>query len=127
MNPTENPEIAEAIIPTTTETLVNTPEILPAADTATEAASVETSPEAPNPEKHSQPTAEPPFPVEISLNSLHESSLAELQKLAETVGYRINASRSKHQLTYDLLSWMADHRTPFWWMVFWRLVAIISA
>lgn len=111
MNPTENPEIAEAIIPTTAETLVNTSETLPVADTVTEAAPAETSPEASNPEKHSQPTAEPPFPVEISLNSLHESSLAELQKLAETVGYRINASRSKHQLTYDLLSWMADHRT----------------
>lgn len=116
MNPTEYPEIAEAIIPPTAETLVNTTETLPAADTATEAASAETSTEtaaheAPNPEKHSPPTAEPPFPVEISLNSLHDSSLAELQKLAETVGYRINASRSKHQLTYDLLSWMADHRT----------------
>jgi transcription termination factor Rho len=116
MNSTENPEIAEAIIPTTTATLVNTPETLPAADIATEAVPAETSPEtaAPepvSPEKHSPPTAEPPFPVEISLNSLHESSLAELQKLAETVGYRINASRSKHQLIYDLLSWMADHRT----------------
>ena len=63
------------------------------------------------PEKPSPPVAEPPFPVEISLNSLHESTLAELLQLAETVGYRINASRSKHQLIYDLLSWMADHRT----------------
>ena len=63
------------------------------------------------PEKPSPPAAEPPFPVEISLNSLHESTLAELLQLAETVGYRINASRSKHQLIYDLLSWMADHRT----------------
>jgi len=63
------------------------------------------------PEKPSPPVAEPPFPVEISLNSLHESTLAELLQIAETVGYRINASRSKHQLIYDLLSWMADHRT----------------
>lgn len=62
-------------------------------------------------EKSAPPAAEPPFPVEISLNSLHDSSLAELLQLAETVGYRINASRSKHQLIYDLLSWMADHRT----------------
>ncbi|MCX6856574.1 MAG: transcription termination factor Rho [Verrucomicrobia bacterium] len=119
MNPTENPEIAEAIIPTTTETLVTPIESLPATEAASEtAASAEASndaaapeAEAPSPEKHSPPTAEPPFPVEISLNALHDSSLAELQKLAETVGYRINASRSKHQLTYDLLSWMGDHRT----------------
>jgi transcription termination factor Rho len=118
MNPTENPEIAEAIIQPTTETLVNSTELQPDSEAVTEAVLPDSSPEtvtpeaeASSPEKHSPPTAEPPFPVEISLNSLHESTLAELQKLAETVGYRINASRSKHQLTYDLLSWMADHRT----------------
>lgn len=54
---------------------------------------------------------EPPFPAEISLNSLHESSLAEILQLAESVGYRVNAARTKHQLIYDLLSWMAEHRT----------------
>lgn len=54
---------------------------------------------------------EPPFPAEISLNSLHESSLAEILLLAETVSYRVNAARTKHQLIYDLLSWMAEHRT----------------
>ncbi len=62
-------------------------------------------------EKSSQPTAEPPFPVEISLNDLQNTPLAEIQSLAETVGFRMNASRSKHQLIYDLLAWMADHRT----------------
>jgi transcription termination factor Rho len=54
---------------------------------------------------------EPPFPVEISLNSLHECSLAEILQKAHLVGYRVNAARTKHQLIYDLLSWMASHRT----------------
>jgi len=62
-------------------------------------------------ERAAAPQAEPPFPVEISLNSLHEMSLAELQTLAASVNYRINAARTKHQLIYDVLSWMADHRT----------------
>jgi transcription termination factor Rho len=54
---------------------------------------------------------EPPFPVEISLNALHDCSLAEILQMADTVGYRVNAARTKHQLIYDLLSWMAEHRT----------------
>lgn len=54
---------------------------------------------------------EPPFPAEISLNSLHEQSLSELFGLADLVGFRANAVRTKHQLIYDLLSWMAEHRT----------------
>jgi transcription termination factor Rho len=54
---------------------------------------------------------EPPFPAEISLNSLHESSLSEILLLSESVGLRVNAARTKHQLIYDLLSWMAEHRT----------------
>ncbi len=53
----------------------------------------------------------PPFPPEVSINELQESSLSELQALAEKVGWKINASRSKHQLIYDLLSWMGEHRT----------------
>lgn len=63
------------------------------------------------PEKSTAPTAEPPFPQEVSLNELQDASLSEIQALADTVGYRMNASRSKHQLLYDLLSWLADHRT----------------
>ncbi|GEP43313.1 transcription termination factor Rho [Brevifollis gellanilyticus] len=62
-------------------------------------------------ERPSSPPPEPPFPVEISLNSLHDMSLAELQALAASVNYKINAARTKHQLIYDVLSWMADHRT----------------
>jgi transcription termination factor Rho len=55
--------------------------------------------------------AQHPFPQEVSINDLQASSLAELQELAETVGFRLNASRSKHQLIYDLCSWLAEHRT----------------
>ncbi len=62
-------------------------------------------------ERSSSPEPVPPFPLEISLNSLHEKSLAELLQLADSVGFRVNAARTKHQLIYDLLSWMAEHRT----------------
>ncbi|WP_395752084.1 transcription termination factor Rho [Prosthecobacter sp.] len=55
--------------------------------------------------------AQPPFPEEVSINDLQNSTLAELLELAETVGYRLNASRTKHQLIYDLCSWMAEHKT----------------
>ncbi|MEZ5383999.1 MAG: transcription termination factor Rho [Prosthecobacter sp.] len=55
--------------------------------------------------------AQPPFPQEISINQLQESSLSELQTLAEAVGFRLNASRSKHQIIYDLCAWLAEHKT----------------
>lgn len=55
--------------------------------------------------------AEPPFPEEVSINELQMMSPAALQELAETVGWRTNASRTKHQLIYDLMAWMAGHRT----------------
>ena len=55
--------------------------------------------------------AQPPFPQEVSINDLQGSSLAELQQLADTVGFRLNASRSKHQLIYDLCSWLAEHKS----------------
>lgn len=58
-----------------------------------------------------QDQAQPPFPPEVSLNALQASSPAQLQELAETLGYKTNASRSKHQLVYDLLSWMGEHKT----------------
>ncbi|MBE7495734.1 MAG: transcription termination factor Rho [Verrucomicrobiaceae bacterium] len=56
-------------------------------------------------------TAQPPFPVEISINELQNATLTELQALADTVGFRLNASRTKHQLIYDLCSFMAEHKT----------------
>lgn len=121
MNPTDSPETSsEVLSPATdaqpaevTEAPVSpvpqdvaepTPSSdVPPADSGTEVRNA--------PEKPSAPTAEAPFPVEISLNELQEASLAEIQTLAESVNFRMNASRSKHQLIYDLLAWMADHRT----------------
>lgn len=55
--------------------------------------------------------AQPPFPQEISINDLQAASLSDLHELADTVGFRLNASRNKHQLIYDLCSWLAEHRT----------------
>jgi transcription termination factor Rho len=55
--------------------------------------------------------AQLPFPQEISINDLQNSTLAELQELADTVSLRLNASRTKHQLIYDLCSWLAEHKT----------------
>ncbi len=83
--------------------------ILQATDSAPQAVSTaeESKPEAPR-----QPEgARPPFPQEISINELQDSTMAELQELADTVGFRLNASRSKHQLIYDLCAWLAEHRT----------------
>jgi transcription termination factor Rho len=53
----------------------------------------------------------PPFPQEVSINDLQNATLVEIQALAETVGFRLNAARTKHQLIYDLCSFMAEHRT----------------
>ena len=55
--------------------------------------------------------AQPPFPQEVSINDLQNGTLAELLELSETVGFRLNASRTKHQLIYDLCSWLAEHKT----------------
>ncbi|MCB1276668.1 MAG: transcription termination factor Rho [Prosthecobacter sp.] len=55
--------------------------------------------------------AQPPFPQEVSINELQNNSLADLLELADSVGFRLNASRTKHQLIYDVCSWMAEHKT----------------
>lgn len=62
-------------------------------------------------QKCDEDMAKPPFPAEISINVLQESSLIEIQELAEKVGFRLNASRTKHQLVYDLCSFLAENRT----------------
>ena len=76
----------------------------PSVDSLVPATAVEPAPSSP-------PKAEHPFPEEVSINALQEMSPAALQGLADTVGWRTNASRNKHQLIYDLLSWMGAHRT----------------
>ncbi len=55
--------------------------------------------------------AEAPFPEEVSIRDLQASSPAELLALAEKVGWRTNASRTKHQQIFDLMGWMGAHRT----------------
>ena len=62
-------------------------------------------------EPPSQEKAAPPFPEEQSINDLQDMTPAALHTLAETVGWRVNASRSKHQLIYDLMAWMGGHKT----------------
>jgi transcription termination factor Rho len=57
------------------------------------------------------PGPPPGFPEEVCVNDLQASSLAELQELADRVGWKTNASRTKHQVIYDLLSWLGENRT----------------
>jgi transcription termination factor Rho len=98
--PTAAPEVSEpASVPTDTVSSV------PPVDASS--ASATSEPKAPPP----QEVAQPPFPQEISLNDLQNMSPAELQELASTVGFKTNASRSKHQLIYDLASFMGEHKT----------------
>jgi transcription termination factor Rho len=58
-----------------------------------------------------KPSVPPGFPVEIEMDALQASSLAELHALSEKTGWRVNASRSKHQLIYDLAGWLSQHGT----------------
>jgi transcription termination factor Rho len=51
------------------------------------------------------------FPETIDMDTLQTASLAELHALAEKTGWRVNASRSKHQLIYDLAGWFSYHGT----------------
>lgn len=67
-------------------------------------------PAAPEPPK--EPLGpEPPFPEEIAITDLQAFTPAALQDLADNLGWRTNASRTKHQLIYDLLAWAGQHRT----------------
>jgi transcription termination factor Rho len=50
---------------------------------------------------------------ELSVNELQTWTMAQLQTLAERVGWRTNASRSKHQLIFDLLGWMGTRNFRF--------------
>lgn len=57
------------------------------------------------------PKVQLPFPGETSLNDLQTMSLGALQKLAATVGWRVNGSRTKHQLIAELSAWLLQHGT----------------
>ncbi|MFN0074862.1 MAG: transcription termination factor Rho [Prosthecobacter sp.] len=88
--------------------VIETPELISAAPPASPDHSTVSS-QAGEPQKPEG--AQAPFPQEVSINDLQDSTLAELLELAETVGFRLNASRTKHQLIYDLCSWLAEHKT----------------
>lgn len=62
-------------------------------------------------EPPSSPKAQPPFPEEISVNELQGLTPSQLQALSDSVGWRFNASRNKHQLIFDLMGWMGGHNT----------------
>lgn len=47
------------------------------------------------------------------MNDMQTWTLAQLQTLAERVGWRTNASRSKHQLIFDLMGWMGNRNARF--------------
>lgn len=94
---------------------MNDPTIAPT-DSAAESAVQEVVSESAAPTLEAAPPrqpegAQPPYPQEVSINSLQGATLAELQELADSVGFRLNASRSKHQLIYDLCAWLAEHKT----------------
>lgn len=42
---------------------------------------------------------------------MQDAPLIEIQELAQTVGLKLNAARTKHQLIYDLCAFMAENRT----------------
>lgn len=116
MNPTDSPESSPSMNSEAPMGACTLPETLPSGEgeaPVLEQPAPTTGPlsESSNSERAAFPLPEPPFPAEISLNSLHEMSLGQIHELAASVNFRINAARTKHQLIYDLLSWMADHRT----------------
>ena len=53
------------------------------------------------------------IPEELSIEEMQNMSLAELQGLADTVGWRINASRNKHQIIFDIIAWTGSRGTRF--------------
>jgi transcription termination factor Rho len=110
MNPTDSPETSPQVLSPASDAPPAEVSESPASHVPQPSSDSAPEPQS-KPEKPSPPVAEAPFPEEISLNDLQDTSLAEIQSLAEKVGFRMNASRSKHQLIYDLLAWMADHRT----------------
>jgi transcription termination factor Rho len=57
------------------------------------------------------PQPQPPFPETASVNELQGRSLGALQTYAATLGWRVNGSRTKHQLIAEIAAWMLQHGT----------------
>jgi transcription termination factor Rho len=53
------------------------------------------------------------IPEELSIEEMQNMSLAQLQGLADAVGWRINASRNKHQIIFDIIAWTGSRGTRF--------------
>jgi transcription termination factor Rho len=56
-------------------------------------------------------TPQPPFPETASINELQGRSLGALQTYAATLGWRVNGSRTKHQLIAEISAWLLQHGT----------------
>lgn len=54
---------------------------------------------------------QPPFPEAASINELQGRSLGALQTYAGTLGWRVNGSRTKHQLIAEIAAWLLQHGT----------------
>lgn len=104
---TPDSELIEESIGTETET---SPSVTPNADNVPATAELSGAPSGAVAVAE-KPTVPPGFPVEIEMDALQASSLAELHALSEKTGWRVNASRSKHQLIYDLAGWLSQHGT----------------
>lgn len=57
------------------------------------------------------PKPEAPFPETASINELQGRSLGSLQTYAATLGWRVNGSRTKHQLIAEIAAWLLQHGT----------------
>lgn len=53
------------------------------------------------------------IPEELDISQMQDMSTTALMALAESVGWRVNASRNKHQLIFDIMSWTGVKGTRF--------------
>src|SRR6186997_140445 len=71
----------------------------------------EAAPAAVAPAPSGPPQPQPPFPETASINELQGRSLGSLQTYAGTLGWRVNGSRTKHQLIAEIAAWLLQHGT----------------
>lgn len=111
----DSPEGAPAVAATPTEAV--TENANPATTAATPAREESSKQDQPGPahgpaaQANAGGKAEPPFPEEASVNEMQDMSIGALQTLAATVGWRVNGSRTKHQLIAELTAWLLQHGT----------------
>lgn len=82
------------------------------APTETNTAVTSSAPESgPAPKPQDAPRSN--LPEELDIAQMQEMSTTALMALAESVGWRVNASRNKHQLIFDIMSWTGVKGTRF--------------